>query len=106
MIKIIIKKTKNNFKEIKVTGHANEKNNLNLVCAGVTAIITGGFNALYHSANHEKIKLKLKHGYAFINVIKYDDLNNHYLKVIYYQLLTIYEQNKNFIKLKEYSNEI
>ena len=52
MIKIQINKTNNKYSSLIVSGHSNyDEHGKDIVCAGVSAVVTGGLNAL---ANENK----------------------------------------------------
>ena len=64
MIKVLIKNEGNKFFSLEVKGHANSApHGEDLVCAGVSAILTGGFNSL---EKPEYFKIELKEGYAYL----------------------------------------
>jgi uncharacterized protein YsxB (DUF464 family) len=47
MIKIQINKTNNKYSSLVISGHSNyDEHGKDIVCAGVSAIVTGGLNAL------------------------------------------------------------
>ena len=86
----------NNLYGLEIKGHANyAEHGQDLVCAGVSSIITGGFNAL----NKDDIEeISLEEGYAKLILKK--DASNEVLRVIVIQLQTIEEQYPKFIKIK------
>lgn len=101
MINIIIIKRKQKIKKIKVIGHAKtKKNNNNFICAIVTGIITGCLNTI------DKIKpysciFFIKKGIIIITVKNNSTDLQIILQTIFYQFLTIYQQCKKNINLKE-----
>ena len=96
MIKVNLIKTNDIVTGLKVTGHAMSAEYGNdLICAAVSAILTGGFNAF----NDSDIKsIELKEGYAFVEV----NLNKgqEVLKVLEIQLKTLEESYPKYIKIK------
>ena len=82
---------------LEVKGHANfAEHGKDLVCAGVSCIITGGFNAL----NKEDIEeVTLEEGYAKV-VVNPESKSVDVINVILIQLQTIQESYPKFIKIK------
>ena len=82
---------------LEVKGHANfAEHGKDLVCAGVSCIITGGFNAL----NKEDVEeITLEEGYAKV-VVKPESKSIDVINVILIQLQTIQESYPKFIKIK------
>lgn len=96
MIKIDLIKTNDRVTGIKVTGHANSAPyNNDLVCAAVSAIITGGFNAFKEEDISE---CSLKEGYAEASVIT--PHGEIILETIIVQLKTIEEKYPKNVKIK------
>ncbi len=96
MIKVHLIKKDDQYISLEVVGHANyAEHGQDLVCAAVSAIVTGGFNAF----NDSDIKsIELKDGYAFVEV----NLNKgqEVLKVLEIQLKTLEESYPKYIKIK------
>lgn len=82
---------------LEVKGHADfAPHGQDLVCAGVSCIITGGFNAL----NNEDIEeIVLEEGYAKV-ILKPESKSLDVLNVIIIQLQTIQESYPKFLKIK------
>ena len=100
MIKIKIGYASNNqvnFLEVK--GHANSApHGEDLVCAGVSAILGGGFNNL---KNYKDYELKLDEGYALFKAnSKLDAHDETVIETIICGLNTICEANPKFIDIK------
>ena len=97
MIKVNIK---NNI--IVITGHAGYDDfGKDIVCAGVSAIVTGGLNALTNE-NKNKISCVIKDGYVNVDVLDInDDKLQLIMDVIIIQLKTIEESYKKYIKINE-----
>ena len=100
MIKVKIGHASNsqvNFLEVK--GHAKSAPyGEDLVCAEVSAVITGGFNNL---VNHKDYELKLDEGYALFKAnSKFDAHDEAVIETIICGLNTICEANPKFIEVK------
>ena len=100
MIRIEITRENGHIVYLSAKGHAlSDEEGKDLVCAAISAIITGGLNAL---DNPKSFGIILEKGYASISSLK--DVNNHdyeVLDVIYTQLKTVEEDNKKYIKIVE-----
>lgn len=97
MILVTITKTNNLIKEIIVKGHANSnKYNKDLVCAGVSSIVSGTINAI--SEIKGNVKYGVENGYA---IIQFEDDNTSQIiaNTMIIQLKTIEESNQKFIKI-------
>lgn len=98
MIRVSILKDKQMIYGLEVKGHADYlPHGQDLVCAGVSSIITGGFNALNPNEIEE---IKLEEGYAKVVLKKEAMESNLVLKVIVIQLQTIQESYSKFIIIK------
>ena len=101
MIKVLIKREENKFISLEVKGHANSaEQGRDLVCAGVTAILAGGFNNLESPKSFE---LKLEEGYALAKAIK--EVSSHdeiVLETIICSLKTMEEGWPQFISIKNF----
>ena len=102
MIKVKINKTNNKYSSLIVSGHSNyDEHGKDIVCAGVSAIVVGGLNALTIE-NKKKIFAKVDDGYVNIDVL---DLNDDKLQLIIdvmvIQLKSIEESYKKYIKIYE-----
>lgn len=100
MIKVLINHASNgqvNFLEIK--GHANSApHGEDLVCAEVSAVVTGGFNNL---KNYKDYELKLDEGYALFKANSQLDAHDEtVIETIICGLNTILEANPRFITIK------
>ena len=100
MIKVKIGHASNhqvNFLEVK--GHANSApHGEDLVCAEVSAVITGGFNNL---KNYKDYELKLDEGYALFKAdAQLDAHDETVIETIICGLNTICEANPKFIEIK------
>ena len=102
MIKIQINKTDNRYSSLEVSGHSNyDEHGKDIVCAGVSAIVTGGLNALTIQ-NKSKISCRVKDGYVNVDVLDIENDNlQKIMDVIIVQLKTIEESYKKNIKIYE-----
>ena len=100
MIKVVIKTDEATQKitSIEVKGHAGkDAYGKDLVCAAVSAVMTGGMNAL---KDHEYDFL-LEEGHAYVKALDIpSDYDAVVLKTIEVQLQTIKESEPNFIKIE------
>ena len=85
-------------KSLTVSGHANyDKYGKDIVCAGVSAVVTGGINALEGQVNNiEIINEDNKLGVKVINSNEYIQI---VLNTILIQLETIEKSYKKYIKI-------
>ena len=75
MIKVQINKTDNKYSSLIVSGHSNyDEHGRDIVCAGVSAVVTGGLNALAIE-NKDKISYRVEDGYVNVDVLDIDDDN-------------------------------
>ena len=102
MIKIQINKTNNKYSSLIVSGHSNyDEHGKDIVCAGVSAIVTGGLNALINE-NKMKISYKVNDGYVNVDVLDImDEKLQLIMDVIIVQLKTIEESYKKYVKINE-----
>ena len=101
MIKVLIKREENKIVSLEVKGHAKSaEQGKDLVCAGVTSILAGGFNNL---ENPESFELKLEEGYACAKALK--EVSSHdeiVLETIVTSLKTMEESWPQFINIKNF----
>ncbi|AUB31341.1 ribosomal-processing cysteine protease Prp [Spiroplasma floricola] len=97
MVKAKIVEKNNIINSFVVKGHANfDKFGQDIVCAGITAIVSGSLNALDIKFKNN-VELNVNENEISIKVIKNDDLLNHLLEFMIIQLETIEVQYpKNF----------
>ena len=100
MIKIVIKRDvgSNKIILIEVKGHASKDTyGKDLVCAAVSAVITGGFNALMD----KDYDFKLDEGHAYVKALDIpSDYDSVVLKTIETQLKTIEESESKFVQIE------
>ena len=101
MIKILIRTEENSFKSLEVKGHASSApHGEDLVCAAVSAVITGGFNNIKDIKN---FNIELKEGYASLEAI--GPISSHdqtVIETIITSLKTIEDGNEKFVKIQNY----
>ncbi len=99
MIKVLIKQEENKFKSLEVKGHAKSGDAGNdLVCAGVSSVITGGLNNL---KNPQSFDIILDEGHARIEA--FNSISSHdevVIETIITGLKTIEESYGKFIQIK------
>ncbi|HNX15799.1 MAG TPA: ribosomal-processing cysteine protease Prp [Bacilli bacterium] len=100
MIKILIKQEGKKVKLLEVKGHADSAPyGKDLVCAAVSAVLTGGFNAIQDVTSLELI---LKEGYASLEVKQ--SLSPHdevVVETIISGLETIADSHQDFVQVKK-----
>ena len=101
MIKVLIKREENKFESLEVKGHANSApHGEDLVCAGVSAVLTGGLNNLQ---NVKDFDIVLDEGNA--HVVAKKEVSSHdeiVLETIIVSLKTIQESYPEFITIKNF----
>ena len=99
MIKVLIKQEGKNFKSLEVKGHAKSAEaGKDLVCAGVSSVLTGGLNNL---ENPKDFDIILEEGHARIEALK--TISQHdevVMETIITGLKTIEESYSKFIQIK------
>lgn len=96
MIKVNLIEKNGVISILEVTGHADyAEHGQDLVCAAVSAIVTGGFNAFN---DNDFLTCSLEEGYARVEVISQRGLD--ILDTIIVQLKTIAISYPNYIKIK------
>ena len=102
MIKIKINKSNNKYSSLEVSGHSNyDEHGKDIVCAGVSAVVVGGLNALTNE-NKKKVSCKMSDGYVNVDVLDIeDDKLQLIIDVIVVQLRTIEESYKKYVKISE-----
>ena len=99
MISVNVSFMGKDVKSLTVSGHANyDEYGKDIVCAGVSAIVTGGINALEpHMKNIEIINESNKLG---VIVIESNEVIQVILNTMLIQLETIENSYKKYIKIK------
>ena len=97
MVKVKVLTKWDNLYGLEVSGHAGyAEHGQDLVCAGVSSIVTGGFNAL---SKEDIEEIALEEGYAKV-ILKDNSASLEVLKVIIIQLQTMEESYPKFITIK------
>ena len=98
MIRVIVETLNDEIVCMKVSGHAGSAEyGRDLVCAGVSAVVTGGFNAIEDTNCYE---IALSEGYAYIKQKNEPNPKDKVvLKTILTQLETIEESYNKFIEI-------
>ena len=106
MIKVVITyQNKTLIRAIEVKGHAGSgPSGHDLVCAAVSAILTGGANELVNLDKNFKKTIELKEGYAKIENSSNDDRVNEAMQVIATMLKTVQESYSQFIRIEDIEN--
>ena len=98
MISVNVKFIGSDVKTLTVSGHANyDKYGKDIVCAGVSAVVTGGINALENQV--ENIEIISKENELGVKVINSNEYIQIVLKTILIQLETIEVSYKKYIKI-------
>lgn len=99
MIKIEIIGSNKSFKSLEIKGHANSAPyGEDLICAAVSAVITGGLNSIKDINNFET---KLNEGHAYLKAIgPISEFDEGVIHTIITSLETIALENKAFVKIK------
>lgn len=85
-------------KSLTVSGHANyDKYGKDIVCAGVSAVVTGGINAL--ESEIDNIKVINEDNKLGVEIINSNDKIQIILNTILVQLQTIENSYKKYIKI-------
>ena len=88
-----------NCRDLKIEGHdVVSQGEFSLICASVTAIITGAWNACDNLYTQD-VSLRAEKGYASLKIKKNTQHLQTIIKVIYYQLLTLSQQYSKYIKI-------
>jgi len=98
MIQVAIIRKQQRYQMMKVTGHAHSAPyGEDLVCAAVSAVMTGGINAL----NLKAVKVKNIEGLSEIQITNLQNLENQsVLHVISTQLQTIANDYPKYIRIQ------
>ncbi len=99
MIKVTVQKHEGLITNLKVSGHSNSAEyGRDLVCAGVSCILTGGANAL-DILTHDDCEVTLDEGFFEAHLIHATHETDTILNTVLIQLKTIQEQYSRFIKI-------
>ena len=100
MISVNVTFIGNDVKSLTVSGHANyDKYGKDIVCAGVSAVVTGGINALESQVSN--IEIISKENELGVKVINSNEKIQIILNTILIQLETIENSYKKYIKIEK-----
>ena len=100
MISVNVTFIGNDVESLTVSGHANyDKYGKDIVCAGVSAVVTGGINALESQVSN--IEIISKENELGVKVINSNEYIQIVLKTILIQLETIESSYKKYIKIRK-----
>ena len=101
MIKVNINYLDDSINEIIVKGHSNfAPKGSDIVCAGVSAIVIGGVNAIFSLVKDYKINYEIEDGYVKLSSLNNIEVQN-ILKVIIIQLKSVEDSYSKHIKIVE-----
>lgn len=101
MIKVNINYLDDSINEIIVKGHSNfAPKGSDIVCAGVSAIVIGGVNAIFSLVKDYKINYEIEDGYVKLSSLNNIEVQN-ILKVIIIQLKSVENSYSKNIKIVE-----
>jgi len=100
MIKVSYRVDGENILELEAKGHANgtKVGELDLICAIVSTILTGGFNAINDDKNY---KMTLDEGFAKLIVNNPNEHDNSVVSTIICQLKTLETKYSKNISIKK-----
>jgi uncharacterized protein YsxB (DUF464 family) len=97
MIHVTVLTKNDTITMFKVTGHASSAPyGKDLVCAGVSAVVVGGLNAL----KIQYCRIKNQEGLSEVQIDQFDTHNQQVLAVILVQLQTLVEAYPEFVSIK------
>ena len=101
MIRVAINYCNDSITEFKVTGHSNfAEKGKDIVCAGVSAIVVGGINAITSLVNNHNINYEVDDGFVRLtNLANYEVQK--ILNILIVQLRTVEDSYSKFIKIVE-----
>lgn len=98
MIKVTISRKNSFIASLEIKGHSNSAPyGEDLICAAVSAVATGGANALLKI--NSNIVVVVKEGYLSIKDIPDDNILQTIINAIVIQLETIANENKKYLKI-------
>ena len=100
MTTVKINKDKNTISQVTISGHAlSGEYGSDLVCAGISTVITGLCNALDQLSEYDGDKITIKEGYVNIPDVNSNDAVQLIMEVLIVQLKTIEENYSNYIEI-------
>ena len=101
MIRVAINYCNDSITEFKVTGHSNfAEKGKDIVCAGVSAIVVGGINAITSLVNNQNINYEVDDGFVRLTNLDNDEVQK-ILKILIVQLKTVEDSYSKYIKIVE-----
>ena len=101
MIKVTIKYTQDSINELIVEGHSYyAPKGSDIVCAGVSAIVVGGINAITSIVKDNNVDYKVEDGYVRLRNLSNVEVQK-ILKIIIVQLRTVEDSYSKHIKIVE-----
>ena len=101
MINVKIKYINDVISELEVKGHSHfAPKGSDIVCAGVSAIVVGGINAIISLVENQKVDYEVKDGYVKLNNLDNIEVQN-ILKVLIVQLKSVEDSYSKHIKIVE-----
>ena len=101
MIKVRINYINDLIDELEVKGHSNfAPKGSDIVCAGVSAIVIGGLNAIDSLVNNNGIDYEVSDGYVRMSNLSNVEVQN-ILKIIIIQLKSVEDSYSKHIKIVE-----
>ncbi len=101
MIKVNVLLNQDKIQELEVSGHANyAKSGQDLVCAGVSSIMYGTYNALVELCT-TGFNYEVANGYFKISILEESDTIQIVIKTALVQLETVETSYANYIKIKK-----
>ena len=101
MIKVTINYLNDSINELIVKGHSNfAPKGSDIVCAGVSAIVIGGLNAIDSLVENNNIDYEVSDGYVRMSNLSNVEVQN-ILKIIIVQLKSVEDSYSKHIKIVE-----
>ena len=102
MIQVKVYSANDNIQTVTISGHANSRtgDELDMVCAEVSAISVGTLNAIDQLTNKSCV-LEMDSGWIQIDVKENSDTLQIILKTLLIQLNTVEYKNSKFIKIEK-----
>lgn len=101
MIKVAVHKTGSHFTSMEVSGHAGSGDSgFDLVCAGVSSIMTGALNAFNHFDPNALLNMTSE-PLITIELTNHNDLNQKLFEFVLIQLKTVEAAHSNYIRILE-----
>jgi uncharacterized protein YsxB (DUF464 family) len=101
MINVKVNYLNDQIDELVVKGHSNfAPKGSDIVCAGVSAIVIGGINAIISLVKDQKVDYEVNDGYVKLNNLNNIEVQN-ILKVVIIQLKSVEDSYSKHIKIVE-----